>query len=99
VRYTCVMSEMISRPVNDLSEPDRRLLENLLGHPLLADQQVFVIVYSAGELPDEAARRAAAENIRRTLDKIDRHRMASGITEEEIDAAVDEAMDHVRPAG
>jgi hypothetical protein len=43
------MSEMISLPVHDIPEPDRRSLENLLGHPLETDQQVFVMVFSAGE--------------------------------------------------
>ena len=33
------MSEMISLPVNAIPEPDRRSLENLLGHPLQANQQ------------------------------------------------------------
>jgi hypothetical protein len=32
------MSDMISVPVNDIPEHDRRSLENLLGHPLSADQ-------------------------------------------------------------
>jgi len=88
---------MITLLVNGLSEPDRRSLENLLGHPLAADQQVFVMVLSAGKVVDEATRRAAVHSIRRTLEKVDRHRVSSGITDEEIDAAVDEAMEHVRP--
>jgi hypothetical protein len=91
------MSEIISLPVNDIPEPDRRSLENLLGQPLEADQQVCVMVFSAGRLADDAIRRAAVENIRRTLDKVDRHRAARGITDEEVDEAVDEAMQHIRP--
>ena len=87
---------MISLPVNDIPEPDRRSLENLLGHPLSADQQVFVMVFSAGMVADDQTRRAAAERIRHTLDEVDRRRAAQGITDEEVDAAVDEAMDHVR---
>jgi hypothetical protein len=91
------MSEMISLPVNDIPEPDRRSLENLLGRSLEADQQVFVMVFSAGKMADDMTRRAAVESIRRTLDKVDRYRAAHGITDEEVDATVDEAMDHVRP--
>jgi hypothetical protein len=91
------MSDMISLPVNDIPEPDRRSLENLLGHPLTADQQVFVMVYSAGTIADEQTRRAAAERIRHTLNEVDRRRAAQGITDEEVDADVDESMEYIRP--
>jgi len=91
------MSEMISLPVNDIPEPDRRSLEKLLGQPLEADQQVCVMVFSAGKVADHATRRAAVENIRRTMDKVDRHRAACRVTDEEVDSAVDEAMEHIRP--
>ena len=95
--YTWAMSDMISLPVSDIPEPDRRSLENLIGHPLTSDQQVFVMVSSAGKVADDATRRAAVESIRRTLDKVDRHRAAHRIPDEEVDTAVDEAMSHVRP--
>ena len=88
---------MISLPVTDIAEPDRRSLENLLGHPLAADQQVFVMVFSAGRVPDQATRRAAAESIRHTLEIVDQRRAERGVTEEEVDATVDEAMAHIRP--
>ena len=91
------MSEMISLPVNDIPEPDRRSLENLLGQPLEADQEVCVMVFSAAKMADRATQRAAVENIRRTFDKIDRYRETQGIADQEVDAAVDEAMDHIRP--
>jgi hypothetical protein len=88
---------MISLPVNDIPEPDRRSLENLLGHALKSDQQVFLMVFSAGQTVDAATRRAAVESIRRTLDEVDRHRAAQGSTDPEFNAAVDEAMNYVRP--
>jgi hypothetical protein len=91
------MSEMITRAVNDLPEPERRSLEHLLGCPLEANQQVFVMVLAAGETPDRETRRAAAESIRHTLAEVDQHRAKSGTSDDEFDAAVDEAMHHVRP--
>jgi hypothetical protein len=95
--YTWVMSDMVSMPVNDIPEPERRSLENLLGHPLTTDQQVFVMVFSTGKLADEATRREAVQRIRSTLDNIDRYRVAHEVSDNEVDAAVDEAMGHVRP--
>ena len=94
--YTCGMSEMVTLPVNDMPEPERRSLENLLGHPLEADQQVFVMVFSAGQVPDEPTRRAAAARIRQTLAEVDRHRVANNISDEEVDAAIDEATQPIR---
>ena len=91
------MSEVISLPVHEIPDPERRSLENLLGQPLEADQQVCVMVFSVDKMADGATRRAAVENIRRTFDKIDRYRETHGITDQEVDAAVDEAMDHIRP--
>jgi hypothetical protein len=91
------MSEMISLPVNDIPEPDRRSLENLLGQALQANQQVCVMVFSAGKVADAATRRAAVETIRGTLEKVDRHRANSGSADEETDAAVNEAMEQIRP--
>jgi hypothetical protein len=91
------MSEIISMPVNDIPEPDRRSLENLLGQPLQANQQVCVMVFSAGKIADDATRRAAVDTIRGTLDKIDRHLATCRIADKEVDAAVDEAMEHIRP--
>ena len=91
------MGEMVSLPVNDISEPDRRSLENLLGQPLAADQQVFVMVFAAGTTTDAETRRTAVENIRRTMEKVDQYQAARGIGDDQVEEAVNEAMDHVRP--
>jgi hypothetical protein len=90
------MSEMITRAVNDLPEPERRSLEILLGYPLDANQQVFVMVLAAGKSPDRETRRAAAESIRHTLAQVDRNRVNNGVGDEAFDAAIDEAIIHVR---
>jgi hypothetical protein len=84
-------------PVNDIPEPDRRSLENLLGHPLATDEQVCVIVYSAGKSIDAATRRSAANNIRQTLERVDQHRNAQAVSDDATEAAIDEAMERIRP--
>jgi hypothetical protein len=91
------MSEMVSLPVNAIADADRRSLENLLGHALAADQQVCVMVFSAATAADAEARRKAVENIRRTMEKVDQYQAARGMGGDEVEAAIDEAMDHVRP--
>jgi hypothetical protein len=91
------MSHSISLPVNEISDADRRSLEGLLGQTLAPNQQVFVMVSAAAQMPDDTTRQRAVESIRRTLEKIDRFRAASRISDEEFSAAVDEAMEVVRP--
>jgi hypothetical protein len=87
--------ETISRKVDDLSASDRTALEQLLGHELEHGQQVTVMAYHARE-NDESARAAARTRILATLDKAARNAAEQGITTEEMDAAVDEAMEVIR---
>lgn len=82
--------------VKDLQANDKRCLEHLLGRQLQANQQVFIMAFTPGLVPDEATRRNALAGIHQIQAKAETHAKAHGITEEEIDAAVDEAMDHVR---
>jgi hypothetical protein len=55
------------------------------------------MAYTPSALPEESVREAAMERLRRTFAKVDRYAAARGVTPEEAEAAVDEAMDHVRP--
>ena len=52
---------MTTRKVEDLSEDKREALETLLGGPLRADQQVFVIAYTSGGKPSQTISADAAE--------------------------------------
>ena len=61
------------------------------------NQQVFILLVTPGAVPDEQTRRAAAARIERTLDAAERHAAERGITAQEADAAVAEAMEQVRP--
>ena len=82
--------------VNDIQDSGKRWLENVLGRHLKDDQQVFVMVFTPGVEPDEATRRQALATIKQTMIKVEKNLSEQGITEEEFDAAVDEAMEDVR---
>ena len=88
---------MVTHAVNDIPDAARRALEDLLGHHLEANQKVCVMVLPQTEEPDAEARAQAVERIRRRLSEIDKDMEARGVTTEEFNAAVDEAMEHVRP--
>lgn len=91
------METTVSKGVSEIPDDARRGLESLLGGRLEADQRVVVMVYTPGAVPDEASRRQAVASLQATFRKIDAHVAASGISPEEIEAAIDEAMEHVRP--
>ncbi len=91
------MESVSSRNVNDLPASERHALEGMLGQSLDPNQRVFVMAYTPNAVPDEAAREAARASLQRTFEKIDQYAAAHGVTPEEADAAIDEAMQHVRP--
>ena len=73
-------------------------VEEIVGKKLADDQKVYIMIGSLGlgTQPDEAMRKRAAEKVQRIMKKAAKNAEAQGITEEEIDAAVDEAQEHVR---
>jgi hypothetical protein len=82
--------------VKDIQPSGKRWLEDVLGQRLEEDQQVFIMVFTPGVLPDDATRRQALARIEGTLAKVDEHGRADGVTPENSDAAVQEAMEQVR---
>ena len=83
--------------VKDLQDGGKRWLEDVLGQNLRENQQVFIMVFTPGVEPDEATRRQARAGLERTFQKTEQYADEHGITADEVDAAADEAMRHVRP--
>ena len=88
--------EPIIRDVKDIASEERQVYESVLGHALGENQRVVIRVIERGSDPDEASRRGAlsraAEIARAGRAAIE----AQGITAEEADAAIDEAIGEVR---
>jgi hypothetical protein len=80
------------RRVGELSADARHAMEGLLGRPLREDEAVAVNVYKPA--PSGAARDEASRRLRERIDKTARN--VQGVPEADIDAAIDEAVDHVR---
>lgn len=68
----------------------------MLGRKLDPTQQVFIMAYTPNAAPGRVQRQAARAGLHRTFAKIDEHAKAEGITPEEADAALDEAIEQVR---
>ena len=84
------------RNVGDIQSGERRWLESQIGKPLDDHQQLFIMVISPDVPPDEATRDQALAEVSEILDKAHANAEAQGITPEEADRLVDEAVRHVR---
>ena len=91
------MEPMTTRNVVDLPAGDRAALEHLLGRPLSTDQSVFIMAFVPAASADGATRAEARERLEKTFNAAANRAASSGITAEEADSAVEEAMRHVRP--
>ncbi len=91
------MESMTDRNVNDMPAAERKAIEALLGRELDPAQQVFIMAYTPNAVPSKAVREAARASLEQTFARIDEHAKAEGITPEEADAALGEAIEQVRP--
>jgi hypothetical protein len=91
------MQKIAIHKASDLSHDLRRAAEALLGQALEEDETV-VLRASKGYIVSEGLTGDAREQaFRRLFERIDKTaKRADGVPEEEIDAAIDEAVDYVR---
>ena len=88
--------ESIIRDVRSIESDEHRVYESVLGHTLRENQRVIIRVVEVEEGPGKASRRAA---LSRAVEIARQGRAAveaQGITAEEADAAIDEAIREVR---
>jgi hypothetical protein len=88
--------ESISRDVKSLETDERRLYESVVGHALRENQRVIIRVVDLESEPDEATRRAALSRSVEIARQGREAARAQGITEEEANAAIAEAIRDVR---
>jgi hypothetical protein len=79
----------------DLPASARSAVENLLGRSLRDDEEVSIMALDPHPAPSGDARRASAERLRGALDQL--AQKAHDVADGEVDDAVDEAMNHIRP--
>lgn len=79
----------------DLPASARSAIEELLGRDLRDDEEVSVMSLCSLPAPSGDERRLSAERLKGTLDRL--ADKAGDVGGDEYDAAVDEAMNHIRP--
>jgi hypothetical protein len=88
--------ESFIRSVDEIEGDPRRWVESGLGQQLRQNQRVMVTILNVGVEPDEETRRVAREELRHIRAKAAANIEAQGVSPEEVDAIVDEAIAHVR---
>ncbi len=83
------------RNVGDLQDDKKRLLEDLLGVELEAGQEIFIMAYTPGLVPDAATRKAALDRLRSLIAEAQANVEKQGIKPGDSDA-IDEAMERIR---
>lgn len=79
---------------SELSQSVKSAVEQLLGRPIEADEEVSVAAVPPQQIPPSENRAAVAEKLEAFLNR--RATKVRDISDEELDTAVDEAVDHVR---
>jgi len=79
---------------SELTPPLRAAFENMLGRNLQDDETLSVNAYQPRPAPTGPEREAAYQRLIEHSDKI--VQKVKGVPEEEIDAAINEAIDYVR---
>lgn len=82
--------------VDKINADERTALERLLGHPLVAGQQVFISAYSPGVEPQPAQKSHAANVIESITQKAQENIEKQQHTETDIEDAIEEAISHTR---
>lgn len=90
------MESIAVKNVKDIQATGKNWLEGVLGQHLEENQQVFIMLFTPGVEPDEVTRRAALDRMEKSWAKVGEHMEEHGITPEEFDAGVDEAMEQTR---
>jgi hypothetical protein len=90
------MDGVAVRDVKQLPSEEKRSLESIVGRPLEDGQQVFILAFTPGAIPSDRARQEAMAGLAQTWEKVGEHLQKHPTAEAEFDAAVEEAVNHVR---
>jgi hypothetical protein len=88
--------DAIIRNVKDIEADHRHWLETALGRELTENQQVIIHVVDLGNEPDAATRAQALEQAAEIARSGRTNAQRDGVTEAEIDSAIEDAIAHVR---
>jgi hypothetical protein len=89
------MENIAVNKAGDLSRRVRAAIEDMLGRALGDDEQISVMAFRPHTAPTGAARSASAARLRDAMDNLAGKALPVG--QDDLEDALREAMDHVRP--
>jgi len=89
------MQNVSIQKASELPQAVKAAVEQLLGRSIAPDEEISVAAVPPQRIPPSQSRAAVARNLEAFLDR--RADKVNGLQEEEIDAAIDEALRVVRP--
>ncbi len=89
------MQNVCIQKASQLPEDVKSAVEHLLGRPIDADEEVSVMAFRPHNALPRRARQKTARKLQAHMDKMAER--VKGVSEEEIDDILDEAMRSVRP--
>ena len=88
--------ESIIQNVKDIEADKKQWLEGALQEHLIDEQRVLIMVLNPGVQADEAIRQKAMANLKQLSEQGAASRKQQGVSEEQADRILDEAIKHVR---
>ena len=88
--------ESMIRNVKEIEAAERKVYEDVLGEHLQDSQRVLIMVLNPGVELDEAIRSKAIEDFHKLCKQGTENRERLGVSVEEADQIVDEAIQHTR---
>ena len=88
------MRNVSIQKASDLPRGVKSAVEQLLGRPVDSDEEVSVVAVPPQQIHPSGNRAAVAQNLEEFLNR--RAEKTRDVSDNEIDAAVDEAVDHAR---
>ncbi len=88
------MQNVSIQKASELPQIVKSAVEQLLGRQIDADEEVSIAAIPPQQIPPSENRAAIAQKLEAFLNR--RAEKVRNVSDEEIDAAVDEAVDHVR---
>ena len=88
------MQNVSIQEASELSEDVKAAVELLLGRPIEPEEEISVVAVPPQQVPPSENRAAVARKLEAFLNR--RAEKVKVVPEEELDAAIDDAVDHVR---
>ncbi len=88
------MQNLSIQKASELPDGMKSAIEQLLGRPILADEEISIAAIPPRQIPPSDSRAAVAQKLDTLLDR--RAAKVSDVSDQELDSVLDEALEQAR---